>query len=186
MKGNEQYFLNNGINKRYYLDATLAPAVMIDREGERKIIEHQVMVFHDEGEEIIDCANELKAKYHEEFVHTPYTNDGISDEKARDLRSCFLGMGYNFGKGRRQTGKDIIIDLENVLGDKSVLSAYSNNKCVDYTERGYKRVNEGSHIASCKKLYIGKRRYGSHIAVGEGNYLCATLLCKGCCGFSSL
>ena len=56
-KINEQYFLNNGINKRYYLDATLAPAVMIDREGERKIIEHQVMVFHDEGEEIIDYLN---------------------------------------------------------------------------------------------------------------------------------
>lgn len=53
-------------------------------------------------------------------------HDCITDEKARDLRSCFLGMGYNFGKGRRQTGKDIIIDLENVLGDKSVLSAYSN------------------------------------------------------------
>ena len=51
---NEQYFLNSGMNKRYYLDAALAPAVMIDREGERKVIEHHVMVFHDKGEEIID------------------------------------------------------------------------------------------------------------------------------------
>ncbi len=51
---NEQYFLNSGMNKRYYLDATLAPAVMIDREGTRKIIEHQVMVYHEKGEEIID------------------------------------------------------------------------------------------------------------------------------------
>ena len=50
----------------------------------------------------------------------------LVDEKARAPRSCFLGMGYDFGKGRRHTGKDIIIDLENVLGDKSVLSAYSN------------------------------------------------------------
>lgn len=50
----------------------------------------------------------------------------VSDEKARDLRSYFLGVGYDFGKGRKQMGKDIIIDLENVLGDKSVLSTYSN------------------------------------------------------------
>ncbi|MBP5783857.1 arginine--tRNA ligase [bacterium] len=41
------------------------------------------------GEEIIDCANELKAKYHEEFVHTPYTNDGISDEKANETIKFF-------------------------------------------------------------------------------------------------
>lgn len=33
-------------------------------------------------------------------------------------------MGYDFGKGRRHTGKDIIRDLESVLGDKSVLSTY--------------------------------------------------------------
>ena len=53
----------------------------------------------------------------------------LVDEKARAPRSCFLGMGYDFGKGRRHTGKDIIRDLESVLGDKSVLSTYSSKQC---------------------------------------------------------
>lgn len=56
-------------------------------------------------------------------------HDCISDEKARVLWSCFLGMGYDFGKGRRHTGKDIIRDLESVLGDKSVLSTYGSKQC---------------------------------------------------------
>ncbi len=51
---NKQYYLRTGMNKRYYLDATLAPAVMIDQDGMRKSIEHQVMVYHEKGDEIVD------------------------------------------------------------------------------------------------------------------------------------
>ena len=50
----DQYFLGNEMNKRYYMDVTLAPVVMIDRNGTRTSIDHQVMVYHSEGEEIID------------------------------------------------------------------------------------------------------------------------------------
>ncbi len=50
----KQYFLGGGAEKRYYLDVTVSPAVMIDEKGKRQVIEHQVMVYHEEGEEIVD------------------------------------------------------------------------------------------------------------------------------------
>lgn len=53
-QADKQYFLGSGVDKRYYMDVTLAPAVMMDRNGERQTIEHQVMVYHERGEEIVD------------------------------------------------------------------------------------------------------------------------------------
>ncbi len=49
-----QYYMGSGAQKRYYLDATLAPAVMIDSLGARHDIEHPVMVYHNAGEPVID------------------------------------------------------------------------------------------------------------------------------------
>lgn len=52
-----QYFLGSGENTRYYMDVAIAPVVMIDRNGTRLAMDHQVMVYHSEGEEIIDYLN---------------------------------------------------------------------------------------------------------------------------------
>ena len=41
-------------NRRYYLDATLTPALMPGTDGKLTEIMHQVMVYHKEGEEVID------------------------------------------------------------------------------------------------------------------------------------
>ena len=41
-------------NRRYYLDATLTPALMPGTDGTLTEIMHQVMVYHKEGEEVID------------------------------------------------------------------------------------------------------------------------------------
>lgn len=49
-----QYYMGSGNHKRYYMDVTLVPAVMIDRNGSRQKIEHQVMVYHEMGAEIVD------------------------------------------------------------------------------------------------------------------------------------
>lgn len=49
-----QYYYGGGDAKRYYMDVTLTPAVMINPSGEREDILHSVMVYHEEGEEIID------------------------------------------------------------------------------------------------------------------------------------
>ncbi len=50
----KQYYMGSGTNKRYYINATLVPAVMMDRNGKRRILEHQVMEYHAAGEEIVD------------------------------------------------------------------------------------------------------------------------------------
>ncbi len=50
----KRYSLGSGSGKRYYMDVTLAPAVMMDENGEQINLEHQVMVYHKAGEEIID------------------------------------------------------------------------------------------------------------------------------------
>ena len=40
--------------KRYYIDVTLTPAVMMTPDGKIQKISHQVMVYHSKGEEIVD------------------------------------------------------------------------------------------------------------------------------------
>ena len=50
----QQYYLGSGAEKRYYMDAVLIPAVLINEEGDIQNIDHTVMVYHKAGEEIID------------------------------------------------------------------------------------------------------------------------------------
>ena len=49
-----QYVMGSAGNRRYYLDATLTPALMPGTDGKLTEIMHQVMVYHKEGEEVID------------------------------------------------------------------------------------------------------------------------------------
>ena len=49
-----QYVMGYAGNRRYYLDATLTPALMPGTDGKLTEIMHQVMVYHKEGEEVID------------------------------------------------------------------------------------------------------------------------------------
>lgn len=49
-----QYYIGNGEEKRYYVDAVLTPAVLVEQDGTVREITHQVMVYHNEGEEIVD------------------------------------------------------------------------------------------------------------------------------------
>lgn len=50
----QQYCFGSGTEKRYYIDVVLMPAVLINADGVREIIEHTVMVHHKKGEAIID------------------------------------------------------------------------------------------------------------------------------------
>lgn len=49
-----RYSYGNGAEKRYYLDATLTPAMMVNETGELQSIEHSTMIYHKQGEEIVD------------------------------------------------------------------------------------------------------------------------------------
>ena len=49
-----QYYIGNGEDKRYYVDAVLTPAVLVEQDGTVREITHRVMVYHGEGEEIVD------------------------------------------------------------------------------------------------------------------------------------
>ena len=49
-----QYYMGSQGAKRYYIDVTLTPAVMMTPDGKIQKISHQVMVYHSKGEEIVD------------------------------------------------------------------------------------------------------------------------------------
>lgn len=49
-----QYYMGSQGEKRYYIDVTLTPAVMMTSDGKIQKINHQVMVYHSKGEEIVD------------------------------------------------------------------------------------------------------------------------------------
>ena len=49
-----QYYMGSQGEKRYYIDVTLTPAVMMNPDGKIQKINHQVMVYHSRGEEIVD------------------------------------------------------------------------------------------------------------------------------------
>lgn len=53
----KQYSFGSGTQKRYYIDAVLSPAVMAAQDGTLQIVRHTVMVYHRQGEEIIDYLN---------------------------------------------------------------------------------------------------------------------------------
>lgn len=50
----KQYSLGSGNSKRYYIDAVLRPAMLVNEEGNLQEILHTVMVYHRKGEEILD------------------------------------------------------------------------------------------------------------------------------------
>lgn len=52
-----QYAYGSGAERRYYLDAALTPAMMVDENGIRIPIESEQMVYHKKGEEIVDYLN---------------------------------------------------------------------------------------------------------------------------------
>lgn len=49
-----QYVIGSGNAKRYYMDATLTPALMMGNDGKLTELMHQTMVYHKKGEEIKD------------------------------------------------------------------------------------------------------------------------------------
>lgn len=49
-----QYASGSGSARRYYVDAVLKPAMLVNQEGKLQEILHTVMVYHQKGEEIID------------------------------------------------------------------------------------------------------------------------------------
>lgn len=49
-----QYSYGSGNEKRYYIDASLAPVMMADMDGNMQPVEHKSMVFHKKGEAIVD------------------------------------------------------------------------------------------------------------------------------------
>ncbi|MCI8453481.1 MAG: LPXTG cell wall anchor domain-containing protein [Lachnospiraceae bacterium] len=49
-----RYYMGSGSDKRYYIDATLTPAMLVSEQGVLEAIRHRVMVYHKAGEEIID------------------------------------------------------------------------------------------------------------------------------------
>lgn len=51
---NRQYASGSGSARRYYMDAVLKPAMLVNQEGKLQEILHTVMVYHQKGEEIID------------------------------------------------------------------------------------------------------------------------------------
>lgn len=53
----KQYAFGSGSQKRYYMDVELMPAVMAAQDGTLQMIQHTVMVYHKQGEEIIDYLN---------------------------------------------------------------------------------------------------------------------------------
>lgn len=53
-RAEKQYYFGSGTEKRYYMDAALTPAVLVDRNGDIQNVDHTVMVYHEAGEEIVD------------------------------------------------------------------------------------------------------------------------------------
>lgn len=49
-----RYYIGSGSDRRYYIDASLTPAVLVNGSGVIQDIYHSVMVYHKAGEEIID------------------------------------------------------------------------------------------------------------------------------------
>lgn len=49
-----RYYMGNGSNKRYYIDATLSPAMLVNAQGVLEAVRHRVMLYHEAGEEVID------------------------------------------------------------------------------------------------------------------------------------
>ena len=101
-----QYFLGSDMNKRYYLDVTLAPVVMIDRDGNRMSINHQVMKYHSEGEEIIDyldgdpehgylvplteLADKIEITTEKEFVEQDIRVNGVRYDEQTNTHTFFV------------------------------------------------------------------------------------------------
>ena len=52
-----QYAYGSGEEKRYYLNATLTPAMMVDENGIRIPIESEQMIYHQKGEAVVDYMN---------------------------------------------------------------------------------------------------------------------------------
>lgn len=50
----KQYYIGSGNGKRYYMDAVLSPAMLVNDAGNLQEILHTVMVYHKKGEEIVD------------------------------------------------------------------------------------------------------------------------------------
>ena len=46
--------MGSGAGKRYYIDVVLTPAVLVDGKGQLQDMDHQVMVYHEAGERIVD------------------------------------------------------------------------------------------------------------------------------------
>lgn len=60
----QRYSYGTGTEKRYYLDAVLMPAMMVNKDGKLQSIEHSTMVYHKQGEEIVDyIAGDAKNGY---------------------------------------------------------------------------------------------------------------------------
>lgn len=49
-----RYYMGSGAGKRYYIDVVLTPAVLVDGKGQLQDMDHQVMVYHEAGERIVD------------------------------------------------------------------------------------------------------------------------------------
>lgn len=95
-----RYYMGNGAGKRYYVDAVLTPAILVNAAGEPEAVRHQVMVYHKAGEEIVDYLSGIP----ENGFRVPKreTTDRIEITTERELTEKENGLSH--GKYEPETG----------------------------------------------------------------------------------
>ena len=128
-----QYSYGSGPDKRYYIDASLAPVMMADANGDLQPIEHKSMVYHKKGERIVDY-----------LAGDPENNYQVPEKENRNI--------IEIATERELAEQDVF--LENVVYDEKtgIYTIQVESKGIDGFGRQFSDENERLVLSFMAKL----------------------------------
>lgn len=186
-----QYFMGSGSDKRYYLDATLIPAVAAGTDGKIQTLWHQVMVYHQAGDEIIDylagdpdcgyrvplteIVDRIEITAEPEIVEKDVPLTDVTYDKKTGIHTIYVNSSGTDSFGNRfsdQAGSLSLSFMAKIPEKKKILTDEDENLPGFGTDSGYYAGDEIGYV----NYLIRSGKGAVCVAVGDGAELSDTFV----------